>query len=145
MTMAKAAVWGAALGGLALLLLHLWGLAGDWRSARDSAEARENLRRLAALTVRNFPERNLGSAGVFWQAIGREGNPMRDLWGEEYRVERREETGGRSYFWRSAGSDRLFGTQDDLVERVPYPEGERAGREAPLLRDSDAPVSLDAR
>lgn len=95
------------------------------RNARDAGATRVSLRRLASLTIRNFPARDLPSPDLFWKAIGREGSPMLDPWGVEYRISAEGEGVKRNFTWSSAGPDRVFGTPDDIAVLVPYPD--RAG------------------
>ena len=135
-----------ALVAVVLSFFHLYDLFRDLRDARSSIETRQSLRRLSALTIRNFPGRDLDSADLFWKSIGREGNPIRDTWGNEYRLTSRAEGKVRSYFWSSAGPDRIFGTHDDLFVEVPYPNGpgslpELEPEEPPV----PPPVNIDAK
>jgi hypothetical protein len=88
---------------------------------RQVLEVHTKLRTLAALTIRNFPEKNLDSAELFWKAIGREGEPMRDPWGTPYHLSQRNEAGLKIYLWTSAGPDRELATRDDIEVEVPYP------------------------
>ena len=136
----------AAAAALMATALHLFWIYRDMCDARDSLECLSSLRRLAALTIRNFPARDLDSPELFWKAIGREGSPMRDVWGMEYRLSSREESGKRLFFWASAGPDRRFGSRDDLLVAVPYPTG--PGK-FPELMPGDAlvppPLSIDAK
>ena len=137
---------GAALLVVVLTVAHLLWIYQGLRSSRDGMKVRESLRRLSALTIRNFPERNLDSPDTFWKAIGREGNPMLDSWGTEYRVSSREEKKQRIYSWASAGPDRNFGTPDDIVVDIPYPSGPLSSPDlAPGESAVPQPVSLDAR
>jgi hypothetical protein len=141
--LARAAAGSAAV---ALTAAHLFWLARDLRNAREVLATGENLRKLAALTIRNFPDRNLDSPELFWKAIGREGNPMHDAWGTEYRVGSRDEAGQKAYFWTSAGPDRRFDTRDDVQVAVPYASGLSSdGDLAPGEPAVPPPVSTDAK
>ena len=51
------------------------------------------------------------------------GDPLiRDAWGSTLRIETRSETARNSYWVRSAGPDKLFGTDDDLLVYLGYSE-----------------------
>ena len=113
----------AAVAAIILLAGHFYGFYRTVHDAKQSLDTRQHLRRLAALTIRNFPARDLESPDLFWQSIGREGKPMQDVWGGEYRLTVQEEKSKRRYFWASAGPDRVFGNRDDIVVEVPYPDG----------------------
>ncbi len=103
-------------GWIAITVSHVVWFVYDLRQAKEVQRVQVGLRRLAALSVRNFPDRNLNDADLFWKAIGRE-KPMRDPWGTEFRVEGKE---GRRYFWRSAGPDGRWDTADDLAVEIPF-------------------------
>lgn len=134
-----------ALAGAALALAAIgFELFTGWRDVRnwqESALARESLRRLAALTIRNFPERNLENPELFWKSIGREGDPIRDYWGQAYEVNWTGEGASRSYRWYSCGPDRRPGTADDIVVEVPYPAGILPEGAEP----ANPPTSFDAK
>ncbi len=115
--------------GAAMILLHLFWMYQGLRTARDVLGTKESLRRLSALTVRNFPDRSLETPDLFWKAIGREGQPMLDLWGNEYKVEIRMVGDQRQYAWQSAGPDRQWNTADDVHVDVPYAIGLGAGED----------------
>lgn len=90
----------------------------------EEVRAMENMRKLAALTIRDYPEGNppLGDRSLeFWKRLGRDG-PIQDPWGHDFVLERREDTKGtRALFsWGSAGPDGLWQTADDLKVIVPY-------------------------
>ncbi|MGZ3650925.1 MAG: hypothetical protein ACXVB9_00610 [Bdellovibrionota bacterium] len=136
----------AALMALALSLGTLWLMFASQRSAYQAIEVRAGLRKLAALTIRNFPERDLDSPDLFWKSIGREDSPMRDVWGTVYQVSSRTEAGKKTFFWASAGPDRRFGTGDDIEVEVPYPNGPSTQSDlAPGEPALPPPVSLDAK
>jgi hypothetical protein len=125
---------------------HAYWLFLDVRVAQERLEIEDSLRRLAALTIRNFPGRDLESGELFWKSINREGNPMKDAWGTDYRYASRDEKGARTFFWTSAGPDGELGTRDDLSVEVPYPSGpgqlpELAPGELPVT----PPLSNDAK
>ena len=113
--------WAATLLVLALTAATLVSGAREILGERAVREVRGNLRKLATLTIRNFPERNLDSAELFWKAIGREGEPMKDPWGTPYQLSQRNDAGTRVYLWTSAGPDRVLATRDDIEVEVPYP------------------------
>ena len=117
--------WGRFLGAFiaVFLFLHLFWAVKSLVDAHRVITTKSNLRMLAALTIRNFPDRSLDSVDFFWQSINREGNPMKDLWGTEFLWFAREERGEKRFFWSSAGPDRSFGTADDIRVEVPYPSG----------------------
>jgi hypothetical protein len=117
----------------------------ELRNQRDVRAARESLRKLATLTIRNFPERNLDTPDLFWKAIGREGDPMRDPWGTAYQLSQREEAGARLYFWTSAGADALFATRDDVVVEVPYPAGPFSAPDPGAGAEGSQPDSMNAK
>jgi hypothetical protein len=84
--------------------------------------AQESLRRLAALTVQNFPGRSFDTAEAFWKALGHE-TPIKDGWGGDFLVSAKGVGLQKRVFWRSAGPDRRWGTGDDLEFEVPYSDG----------------------
>ena len=114
---------GLGFAALALFAQHLYGFYTDFHRDDETISTRQSLRRLAALTVGHFPDRQLGSAEEFWKAIGRGGNPMRDRWGQEFRLQVLEERGQHAYAWSSAGPDGVWATRDDITVPVPYPKG----------------------
>jgi hypothetical protein len=119
----RAYVLAVAVAAVALSGYQVWWIWRDMHAIRDSREVEGSLRRLAALTIRNFPARDLDSSALFWKSIGREDKPMLDLWGTEYRLSVTEENGVKVFHWASAGPDRVFGTRDDVTVEVPYPNG----------------------
>ncbi len=104
------------------LAFHLSLLVRDLRDASQVMRAQESLRKLAALTIRNFPDRNLGSAEIFWKAIGRD-TPINDTWGTDYSVSSEGVGLTRKIVWHCAGPDRKWGTRDDIDFVVPYADG----------------------
>jgi hypothetical protein len=113
-------VFVAALLVFALMSVHLvWAFQGI-AAEKNVIFAKENLRKLGSLTVRYFPDKKIEGGEAFWKSIGRPGNPMKDPWGGDFLLEKRDE-GSRSFFyWYSAGPDRVQGTKDDLEFLVPY-------------------------
>lgn len=118
----------------------------ELRGTVQVREVRGSLRKLAALTIRNFPERNLDSPDLFWKAIGREGDPMRDPWGTAFQLSQRDDAGTRLFYWTSAGPDRQFATRDDVTVEVPYPAGPFTAPDPNAgLEPSSPPNSMDAK
>lgn len=109
----------AAVSGCLLLLAHLFLMFTSFREAREGIAAIEKMRKLATIVIQNFPDRNALSDESFWKSLGREGEPIKDSWDMGFRLEPR----GRSFFWKSAGADRVFGTRDDLEVTVPFVDG----------------------
>ena len=136
----------AAVAAVAITVVHLFWIIQGLRDAQMGFGARASLRKLAALTIRNFPDRNLDSAELFWKSIGREGDPMHDAWGTEYRMTSQDGAGQKVYFWSSAGPDRRFGTRDDVIVTVPYPNGALTSPDlAPGEPSATSPESIDAK
>jgi hypothetical protein len=79
-------------------------------------DARQAVRRIAENSFRYFEGRRPPAGDAFWKAIKRD-VPLVDPWGRPYAVEHREDGG---FLCRSAGQDRVFDTDDDLVFEVPY-------------------------
>ncbi len=132
---------------VALTALYLFGLYQGLNNGSEGSRTEQSLRRLAALTIQNFPNRDLDYPDQFWKSIGREGEPMRDGWGTEYRLSSKVEEGGkRAFYWTSAGPDRFFETNDDIVVKVPYPENSGNPSDS-LPGDSSetVPNSIDAK
>jgi hypothetical protein len=126
-----------------------WYAYATWRDLNNDVAGlteRAKLRRLSTLTIQNFPARDLESPDLFWKSIQREGNPMRDSWGVEYRLSISGDAASREYTWASAGPDQRFGTADDILVKVPYPTG--AGQVPDFLPgegSNSAPLSNDAK
>lgn len=99
--------------------VHAFWMYEGLRDAREAIDVQVGMRRLAALTIRNFPERNLVSADLFWKSIGRE-TPIKDAWGTDYFVEITGSAPLEKIFWRCAGPDRRWKTHDDINVEVPY-------------------------
>jgi hypothetical protein len=116
-----ALAWAASLVVIALTAVTLYSGAHEIVGERQAREVNARLRTLAALTIRNFPEKNLDSAELFWKAIGREGDPMKDPWGTPYHLSQRDDAAGKAYLWTSAGPDGVLATRDDIEVEVPYP------------------------
>jgi len=132
--------------GLALLGFNLYSGGKGVFDAHHVIRVNESLRRLSALTIRNFPDRNLSEGKEFWNAIGRAENPMRDVWGSEFRLESKVKEGKKEFFWRSAGADREYHSPDDIVVQVPFPEGLGFGQDpGPFDNVVMPPTSTNAR
>ena len=123
----------------------LFGKNHDVRAEGEVLRAREQMRRLAALTIRNFPDRNVEGAELFWRSIRRD-QPIQDPWGTDYHLDGEAGVGEKKFYWRSAGPDRSFGTRDDLAVEVPYARPQEVSSELKTEDlHSDRPPSLNAR
>lgn len=128
---------------IAVTGLHLFWTMQGLRNEREVQRVYAGLRRLAALAVRNFPDRNLDPPELFWKSIGRD-SPMVDAWGTEYRVMSEGETPKR-FYWRSAGPDTRWGTRDDLSVEVPFVDLPAPGQDPEKAGEGDAPPSFPAQ
>ncbi|RYZ99943.1 MAG: hypothetical protein EOP11_18855 [Proteobacteria bacterium] len=79
-------------------------------------EASQAVRRIAENSYRYFEGRRPPSGEAFWAAVGKPA-PLRDPWGEEYRM---EHLADGSFLCRSAGEDRRANTSDDIIHLIPY-------------------------
>lgn len=139
--MASHVAQAAATAGVVLVVTHLWLMASSLGQARREIEETGKIRRLVTVTLQNFSDPKLLTEREFWKQIGRE-QPMLDSWGTPYRLDAREVAGASEFFWRSAGTDRVMGSGDDLVVQVPFVDG---GRDlGPAGPEMGAPV-LDAK
>lgn len=105
---------------LALVALHLGLMFASLAQAKKHVEANQKMRKLATLTIQNFPDRLHLTHESFWTALGRTGSPMLDPWGSAFQLEAR---GKNSFAWHSSGADRQHGTGDDLEMQVPFASG----------------------
>lgn len=109
------------------------------RSARDLSGmlvVKEDMRRLASVTLRFFTGKIPPEGDSFWTEVGRK-DPVLDPWGQSYRFQKERDG---IYAWRSAGPDRKFGNEDDLLQPVPFGENE-AGETRPVTESG----VMDAR
>ena len=105
--------------GVALILAHLYLMFASLQGAKADLEVTDKMRKLATIVIQNFPDRKSLSDESFWKIIGRAGNPMQDSWGSSFQLEMR----GRDFYWRSSGPDRISGSRDDLIVKVPFVDG----------------------
>jgi hypothetical protein len=109
-----------------------------WEKSR--IEAQGEVKRLALVTLRLFRYGRPPTGEAFWKEIGRK-DPMLDPWGKAYVLETPQ---AGLFLWRSAGPDEGYGTEDDLVAKIPYGEGVTLDLSNPLIGPQSDPV-IDAR
>jgi hypothetical protein len=120
-----------------LLLAHIYLMLESLSQARRAVDTLDKMRKLAAIAAHNFPDQAELSDEAFWKYLNRANDPMNDAWGGKLSLEAREGQGGREFFWRSAGPDRVRSTGDDLERKVVW-----ADRAYP---PKDEPSATDAR
>jgi hypothetical protein len=107
------------------------------------AETKQNVKRLASLTLDVFHGQDPPEGASLWAAIGRT-SPMVDPWGQEYRMEVLQGQFYREYIWVSAGPDRVMGSQDDLKARVPFQHGNGPDLTRPEISPEGSTGSTEA-
>lgn len=115
-----------------------------YRQEQDAALTRASVKRLAGLTMELFRSEDPPQGKAFWQAIGR-AEPMRDVWGQEFRMEIFFGDTHKEFIWSSAGPDGKFASADDIKARVPYQRGATLDLTHPEILPDSGASSTDAK
>jgi hypothetical protein len=129
------AIFGLSIVGYSLGALGLMSM-----EVRRTILAKDDLLRLARLSLRLFPDRDPPLGDSFWMSPELRGlkEPI-DPWGHRYRLVK---DGQERFLWVSAGPDGAFLSGDEIVQLVPV--GAAQYMEAPPREENSGPTSTGA-
>ncbi len=115
----------------------------QFQREREIVATQDSVKKLAAITTQVFRGQNPPTGMAFWERLQRT-EPMKDIWGQEFRMEIFGGESQKEYIWESAGPDRQYGTRDDIRARVTYQNGATLDLTHPGINPESGPNSSDA-
>jgi hypothetical protein len=128
------------LAALSISFFHLVLMVGIIEKEGRKIEAREVVRRLSRVTIKFFNKGAPPTGAVFWKTIGKK-EPLRDPWGLPYELDL---PSAKEFRWLSAGPDRKRHTEDDLISRMPFSDGQGVDFPQADFYENTTPQARDA-